>query len=601
MKFLTLLCAILVILTLTINFRAQGAVNQNEIKEPTILVVLLARNKEHTLPYFLTLFEQLYYPKKRMSLYIRSDHNKDDTIHILEEWVAQNKHSYHSCDVKLKKSSPKYYTGETRGTEWGYDRFTHVMQLKDEAMNQARHMWADYIWFVDTDVFLTKRDVLQLLMNEEKAITAPMLNSLATYSNYWGGMTEDYWYTRSEDYLPILDRKQTGCFAVPMVHSFVLVDLTREASDSLTFLPKNVSGYKGPHDDIITFAISARNADIDMHVCNYKIYGFIPPPLDDDQDLEVDYMKLLSIKLEVLIEHPPLPVSSLLSKYIPPFPKKDKAGFDQMYLISLARRPERRERMSQSFELLGLDVKLFDAVDGKKLNESYLSEIGVKQMTNYKDPWSQRDMTFGEIGCFLSHYFIWVDIVRNGYEKVLLFEDDIRFEPYFREKVMHMRKEADSLVDWDLIYLGRKKLKSSDEPWVEEAENLVYVDYSYWTLCYAITLEGAKKLLAAQPLGQMLPVDEYLPIMFNKHPEKDWMEKFPVRNLNAFSVAPLYVFPTHYTGETGYISDTEESPIIEEESILPPDISFDLDLDLDLDRKGLGLKVGLNGPVKDEL
>lgn len=50
--------------------------------------------------------------------------------------------------------------------------------------------------------------------------------------------------------------------------------------------------------------------------------------------------------------------------------------------------------------------------------------------------------------------------------QVLLFEDDIRFEPYFKEKLFMMREEADSLLDWDLIYLGRKKMKSADEPWV---------------------------------------------------------------------------------------------------------------------------------------
>lgn len=50
--------------------------------------------------------------------------------------------------------------------------------------------------------------------------------------------------------------------------------------------------------------------------------------------------------------------------------------------------------------------------------------------------------------------------------QVLLFEDDIRFEPYFKEKVVVMKDEADRLLDWDLIYLGRKKMKSADEPWV---------------------------------------------------------------------------------------------------------------------------------------
>lgn len=593
--FSTLFRAILVVFLLTSDIRTQGAAHQNETKEPTISVVLLARNKEHTLPYFLTLFERLEYPKKRLSLFIRSDHNSDKTIAIIEEWLKHNEHKYHSCNVKLDKNSPKYYPGDFKATEWSDQRFNNIIEMKEEALSFARQMWADYIWFLDMDVFITKSDTLYVLVNEEKAIVAPKLNSLATYSNFWGGMTEDYWYMRSEDYLPILDRKQRGCFIVPMVHSCVLVDLRRVASDALTFNPGNVNGYDGPNDDIITFAISARTVGIDMHVCNSEVYGFIPPPLDDDQRLELDYKQLLSIKLEVLVEHPPLPVSPLLMKYVPPLPKKDKANFDQVYLISLGRRPERRERMYQSFDELGFDVKLFEAVDGKQLNESYLKQLGVKQMTNYKDPWGKRDMTFGEIGCFLSHYFIWKDIVSNGYKKVLLFEDDIRFEPYFREKVKHMLHQANILVDWDLIYLGRKKLKSSDEPWVEESDTLVHVSYSYWTLCYVITLRGAKKLLDGQPLGQMVPVDEYIPIMFNKHPETEWMERFPVRNLNAFSASPLFVYPTHYTGEEGYISDTEESPIIHVVNHAPPA------MESTLEGKGLELEVGFNGLAKDEL
>lgn len=49
--------------------------------------------------------------------------------------------------------------------------------------------------------------------------------------------------------------------------------------------------------------------------------------------------------------------------------------------------------------------------------------------------------------------------------------------------------------------------------------SLVHVGYTYWTLCYAITLEGARKLVDAEPLSKMVPVDEYLPIMFDRHPE----------------------------------------------------------------------------------
>lgn len=54
---------------------------------------------------------------------------------------------------------------------------------------------------------------------------------------------------------------------------------------------------------------------------------------------------------------------------------------------------------------------------------------------------------------------------------------------------------------------------------VDGVNNLVEADYSYWTLGYALSQQGARKLLAAEPLKMMMPVDEFLPIMFNKHPK----------------------------------------------------------------------------------
>lgn len=74
------------------------------------------------------------------------------------------------------------------------------------------------------------------------------------------------------------------------------------------------------------------------------------------------------------------------------------------------------------------------------------------------------------------------------------------------------------------------------------------------------------------------------------------MENYPVRNLNAFSVAPLYVFPTHYTGEIGYFSDTEDSPIIEEEDVAAPS-----EMGRSMEGKGLEIELGIGGLAKDEL
>lgn len=68
-------------------------------------------------------------------------------------------------------------------------------------------------------------------------------------------------------------------------------------------------------------------------------------------------------------------------------------------------------------------------------------------------------------------------------------------------------------------YIGRKRMQvEHPEKSVPHVRNLVEADYSYWTLAYVISLQGAQKLLAAEPLSKMLPVDEFLPVMFNKHP-----------------------------------------------------------------------------------
>ena len=44
---------------------------------PTVLITILVRNKAHTLPYFFGCLENLSYPKEKISLFIRSDHNVD--------------------------------------------------------------------------------------------------------------------------------------------------------------------------------------------------------------------------------------------------------------------------------------------------------------------------------------------------------------------------------------------------------------------------------------------------------------------------------------------------------------------------------------------
>ena len=44
-----------------------------------------------------------------------------------------------------------------------------------------------------------------------------------------------------------------------------------------------------------------------------------------------------------------------------------------------------------------------------------------------------------------------------------------------------------------------------------------------------VTSSGAKKLLDAEPLTKMVPVDEFVPIMFDRHPNETWKSSFSNR------------------------------------------------------------------------
>lgn len=112
---------------------------------------------------------------------------------------------------------------------------------------------------LDADVFLTNTKTIDLLISKNKTVVAPLLKSEGMYSNFWAGMTDDYYYKRTEEYEKILFRKNVSCFSVPMVHSAVLIDLRKKDSDPLTYDSNNLNNYNGPRDDIITFSLGASN------------------------------------------------------------------------------------------------------------------------------------------------------------------------------------------------------------------------------------------------------------------------------------------------------------------------------------------------------
>ena len=75
-----------------------------------------------------------------------------------------------------------------------------------------------------------------------------------------------------------------------------------------------------------------------------------------------------------------------------------------------------------------------------------------------------------------------------------------------------------------------------------------------------IRLLGAKKLVAQQPLTRLVPTDEFVPIMFDQHPNAEWKQAFGPRNLQALAIEPKVCEPVKFTKDPRYSSDTGEKP-----------------------------------------
>ncbi|XP_046894976.1 procollagen galactosyltransferase 1 [Hypomesus transpacificus] len=537
---------------------------ESPLLAPRVLIALICRNSEHSLPYFLGTIERLNYPKDRIALWVATDHNVDNTTAILRDWLIKVQNLYHYVEWRPQED-PVGYEDEDSPKQWTNLRYAHVMKLRQAALESAREMWADYFLAVDCDNLLTNPNVLWKLIGENKTIVAPMLESRAAYSNFWCGMTSQGYYKRTPAYIPIRKQVRKGCFAVPMVHSMFLVDLRKEASRQLAFHPPHPD-YSWAFDDIIVFAFSARMADVQMFVCNSETYGYFPVPLRSHNSLKDEADSFLHSLLEVNVRNPPM----MPSVYIPaPRRQPDKLGFDEVFMINLQRRTDRRDRMLSTLYEQEIACKVIAAVDGTAMNVSEVNDLGIHMLPGYSDPYHGRPLTKGELGCFLSHHNIWKEIVERGLKTSLVIEDDLRFEVFFKRRLQNLMMEvASQNLDWDLIYIGRKRMQvEHPEKSVPNIHNLVEADYSYWTLGYMMSLQGAQKLLKAEPLKRMLPVDEFLPVMYNKHPVSDYMEQFETRDLKAFSAEPLLVFPTHYTGDAGYISDTETSTVWDNEKV----------------------------------
>jgi len=117
---------------------------------------------------------------------------------------------------------------------------------------------------------------------------------------------------------------------------------------------------------------------------------------------------------------------------------------------------------------------------------------------NSNNKFFSRPVTPGEVGCFLSHYQCVYNSYRDGFNNVLILEEDFKWNESFPSQDEFMAIPDDASI----IYLGR----SAQLPHLEKNVNkhIVEVNYSYNTHAYIITRKGMEEVLNSKGLDNII-------------------------------------------------------------------------------------------------
>jgi glycosyl transferase, family 25 len=203
--------------------------------------------------------------------------------------------------------------------------------------------------------------------------------------------------------------------------------------------------------------------------------------------------------------------------------KEFQQFFDKVLVVSVPRFTDRHQHVEE--RLKGLNFEFFWGADKLKLDletakrDGTYDEAKAIELERLGKP-----LSTGELACSLSHRMVYEAMIKNGWNKILILEDDVW--PLYDQMLLVKDALKELPKQWDLTYFGylkhekltfNLKLKQFFYKMVSPfglikwnyrmASNMLPRKYSAHlkkagfhdcTHAYAITLEGAKKLLKAQ-------------------------------------------------------------------------------------------------------
>ncbi|MFC3093192.1 glycosyltransferase family 25 protein [Alteromonas sediminis] len=125
--------------------------------------------------------------------------------------------------------------------------------------------------------------------------------------------------------------------------------------------------------------------------------------------------------------------------------------FDHIYVLTLKQAEARQHNIRRI--LNGCNWSFFYGCDKHNLDPENLEAKGLYDDIKHKaTKRTSRSMKLGEVACSISHKMMYQDMLDNGYEHVLILEDDVLPLP---ERIMCLTQELEQLPnDWEVLMLG---------------------------------------------------------------------------------------------------------------------------------------------------
>lgn len=116
--------------------------------------------------------------------------------------------------------------------------------------------------------------------------------------------------------------------------------------------------------------------------------------------------------------------------------------FDMIYCLNLDKRRDRWDKVKKEFRRFGISASRFSAIDGENMSHPESDRI---------ESMSDRGLieNSSALGCLKSHIEMIKDAKSKGYNRILIFEDDVMISEDF-----HSRISLLSQMDWKIFYLG---------------------------------------------------------------------------------------------------------------------------------------------------